>query len=157
MLTHLFINFNLKVMKNLKVVLNFLPVILLVAATYFFTSGFSSLDAPSKANIKFEIPGVNEESPSTNCIWGLYFLDQSGVGCDGPYTYCINGGTPIVSQDLYTTVSLPCGSTYTICVKAAKGDCLGTTTIVNDCNPCPGVYRIIYMNPSTSECNCSNN
>lgn len=145
-------------MKNFKVVFNFLPVVLLVVATYFFTSGFSPFGTPQKAiDAKIKpIVGSTTESPSTTCRWVLIFIDASpDNSCGGPWTYCINGGTITPTSNNVVVLDLPCGSTYNVCVKSAKGDCIGTTTIINSCNPCTETLRYIYMYPSQTECNCT--
>jgi len=131
-------------MKNLKVVISLLPVLILTCFIYFSTIGFSTAE---------EGPAAKADKRPTNTVM-LYIIltDTDGNHClGGSYEYCINGGHPqnVFTEGFYAEV--PCGEPFTICVTSGK--CSGIWTGTASCNV--DTFITVNLSPDGRPCSCN--
>lgn len=141
-------------MKNFRVVLNFLPVLFLVAATYFFTSGFSVFESPSNTTETKVLNNLTPlESPSTICQFKVHPVFDGGCSCEYMFV-CINGSAGYnVPFGVSFIVNVPEGSSVTVCISC--GSCQGSIVLTGP-GGCSGVIdAFVDLKANEGSCNCS--
>ncbi len=118
-------------MKNLKVLLSAIPLIIASLIIYFSTSAY------------------NNEKPSGGLL--VHLINATSLDClDGDLTYCINGSGPIrIDGDF--KIDVECNEYVEICVKSSAG-CAGSWA--GNIN-CAGSASIdIYLSNIGADCKC---
>ncbi|MBX7046571.1 MAG: hypothetical protein K1X86_12120 [Ignavibacteria bacterium] len=114
-------------MKNLKVIISLLPVLILGMFIYFSTIGFSKLNDGSAVSAKNKKEKIEIKKTSSTIMLWINLTSVSGSDClTGSYQYCINRGTPIQVFGEGFSVEVPCNEQFTICV--SSGTCAGAFT-----------------------------
>ncbi|MBS1492318.1 MAG: hypothetical protein JST55_02340 [Bacteroidetes bacterium] len=92
-------------MKNLRIGVSVLLIILLVIIINFSGTAFSE--------------GQSQPNVSTQCSYDIYVIGDSGC-LNPPYDYCINGGTSYRATTNPFNVLLTAGQSNTICINAGN-------------------------------------
>lgn len=136
-------------MKKIKVVFALLPLVVISLFIYSSSNAFLSGE-----NGKLSVP--YKDGVSTNCSVNIRLSTTGNRSClTGSYTYCINGGTAVSVSTEAFSVSMPCGTTSTICVMSSNG-CIGTASIYVPC-PCTetGDETVITLANTGAACLCA--
>lgn len=139
-------------MKNLKVVVTLLPVLILGSFIYFSTIGFSKIDEVTSSISKNKIEKLYEvkEKPSNTVSVWIILTSSNGRCLTGYYEICLNGVNIGVQTTEGFYLNVPCDKEFTLCIK--DGDCYGTYTGIVNCNS--DTFRIINMSDSNPHCDC---
>jgi len=138
-------------MKNFKVVLAILPVLILGIFMYSF-AGTVAVEKTEPVTVKNT--EIDKNSKVEWCNYSITLTSSSGTGCTGGnFTYCVNGGTAMSGSGGGFIASLPCGQTSVICVTTDSG-CWGRIFVTPPC-PCPSSEFPTYLNIEKSDRACT--